>query len=278
MESEAAGTAVLIRVLEAVGLVVAPFATLTGLLYYFGWVRTNAIFSEFGIDANLLKYTTQDYLLRSAGVAFRPCAAVLLGAAVVLLAHRLLTRALENRPRHRQAVLSEVIALALLLLAPGVGVLFGRTSLLTPLTAAAALITGVLLLEVAVSLWTAGERTERLLRRGIVAGVVVVGLFWAFSVYAQQTGDRLAAGLSGNLGVLANAVVLSTDDLSLAGPGVVRTDLGEGVAYRYQYTGLRLLVYRNDRWFLLPSGWHGDPAARAIVLPDGTGLRVELSR
>jgi len=60
--------------------VVTPFATLTGLLYYFGWVRTNAIYSHFGIDANLLAYSLQDYLVRSAGVAFRPCAAALLGA------------------------------------------------------------------------------------------------------------------------------------------------------------------------------------------------------
>ncbi|WP_433832429.1 hypothetical protein ACQP2E_16110 [Actinoplanes sp. CA-015351] len=59
---------------------------------------------------------------------------------------------------------------------------------------------------------------------------------------------------------------------------MVRADLGEGAAYRYQCTGLRLLVYRNDRWFLLRSGWHGNREARAIVLPDAAGLRVELSR
>jgi len=80
------------KVLEYVGLVIAPFATLTGLLYYFGWVRTNALFGYFGIDANLLSYTTQDYLVRSVGVAFRPCAALLAGAALALAAYRLIAR------------------------------------------------------------------------------------------------------------------------------------------------------------------------------------------
>jgi hypothetical protein len=292
--AEAEGTAGLFRVLEMVGLVVAPFATLTGLLYYFGWVRTNAIFDRFGIDANLLGYTTQDYLLRSAGVAFRPCAAVLLGASVLLVTHRLLARAVARDPRLRGPVLAEVIGFALLLLVPGGAVLFGRAGpLLSPLAAAVALLSGVLLLESAATLWAQaglpagargrspaeapdGGRAERLIRRGIVAGVAIVGLFWAFSVYAQQTGERLAAALSSNPGALAGAVVLSKEDLAISGPGVERSDLGKDVAYRYRFSGLRLLVYRNDRWFLLPAGWKGDTTARSIVLPDGAALRVEL--
>ncbi|BBH69869.1 hypothetical protein ACTI_65540 [Actinoplanes sp. OR16] len=266
----------LFRIVETAGLVVAPFATLTGLLYYFGWVRTNAIFSEFGIDANLLGYSAQDYLLRSAGVAFRPCAALLIGATAVLLTHRLVARAVAIDARLRPVVLAEVGAFAVLLLVPGISVLFGEAHYLTPIAAATALIAGALLLEIAVTQWAASTRPELMMRRGLVAGVVVVGLFWAFSTYAQQTGDRVARDLSRNLGVMANAVVFSAEDLSVGGPGVVRTDLGEQSAYRYRYAGLRLLVYRNDRWFLLPSGWTGDPAARAIVLPDRETLRVEL--
>ncbi|MEU8240939.1 hypothetical protein AB0C07_22070 [Actinoplanes missouriensis] len=126
------------------------------------------------------------------------------------------------------------------------------------------------------TLWRPGSRPEHLLRRGIVAGVVVVALFWAFSVYAQQVGDRLGATLSGNPGGLTVAVVLSAEDLAITGPGVTRTDLGSGGAYRYRYTGLRLLVHRNERWFLLPDGWGRDPAARSIILPDTASLRVEL--
>ena len=71
-------------ILETIAGVLAPITVITGLLYYFGWVRTAAIFSHFGVDQRILAYSIEDYLLRSAGVAFRPLAFVLIGVATSL--------------------------------------------------------------------------------------------------------------------------------------------------------------------------------------------------
>lgn len=261
------------KILETIGLVVTPFATLTGLLYYFGWVRTNAIFAHYGIDANLLGYSPQDYLLRSAGVAFRPCAALLLAAGAALLAYRVISRASAGGWAHRRIVLADVAVLALLILVPSVGVLLGAVRTGTPLLAAAGIVAGSLLLEFAATGWPiAGDRRpERLIRRAVVAGAVVVGLFWSFAIHAQQTGERVAGSLR-----MSNAVVFSADDLALSGPGVTATKVAGDSAYPYRYAGLRLFIYRNGRWFLLPAGWRGDNAAAAIILPDSDKIRVEL--
>jgi len=43
--------------------------------------------------------------------------------------------------------------------------------------------------------------------------------------------------------------------------------------YRYRYTGLRLLITRGDRYYLLPAGWAVRTDA-TYVLKDGDGLRV----
>src|SRR5215510_12251894 len=75
------------RTVELAASVVGPVTVLAALLYYFGWVRTAALFDYFGIDQRLLGYTTQDYLARSAGVAFRPTTALVLGALAAIVAH-----------------------------------------------------------------------------------------------------------------------------------------------------------------------------------------------
>lgn len=250
---------------------VAPFATLTGLLYYFGWVRTNAIFGYFGIDANLLAYSPQDYLLRSAGVAFRPCAALLLGAAAAVLVHGLLRRA------GSRVLLADVIVTGVLLIIPGVVVLFGWWRLDDPLPAAAGLVFGAVLVEIGATLWPARPSpAERALRRATVAGAVVIGLFWSFAVHAAQTGERVARALATDPARMSNAVVLSRKDLALSGPGVTTAKGAATGAYPYRYEGLRLFVHRDGRWFLLPAGWRRDNGARTFIVADTDDIRVEV--
>lgn len=57
-------------VLGVVGTLVAPTAVVVGLLYFFGWVRTQAIFSYFGVDTRLIDYSSADYVLRSSEILF----------------------------------------------------------------------------------------------------------------------------------------------------------------------------------------------------------------
>jgi hypothetical protein len=51
----------------------------------------------------------------------------------------------------------------------------------------------------------------------------------------------------------------------------------EAAAFRYCYSGLRLLIRAGGRLFLLPAGWTPgrDPV---IVLPEGGSTRFEFAR
>ena len=58
------------NVLTIIGTITSQIALITAFFYYFGWARTYSLFSYFGIDSNLVGYSTADYVLRSVDVAF----------------------------------------------------------------------------------------------------------------------------------------------------------------------------------------------------------------
>lgn len=75
-------------ILEIVGTVIGPAALVTGLLYYFGWVRTHAIFSYFGVDNRLIEYSPSDYVLRSSAITFDAVIRVAFIALILVGFHR----------------------------------------------------------------------------------------------------------------------------------------------------------------------------------------------
>jgi hypothetical protein len=52
---------------------------------------------------------------------------------------------------------------------------------------------------------------------------------------------------------------------------------GPDAAYRFRYTGLKLIVRAGGRWFLLPAGWTPGNRGAALLLPDTDDLRVEFT-
>lgn len=132
-------------VLAVIGTLVAPTAVVAGLLYYFGWVRTEAIFSYFGVDIRLIDYSPTDYILRSSNVLFNAVIRLAFVALLLVGVHRfLIIRALHlpGRSRSRAAVqwfviIGEVagvvlaaVVLAAVVFPAGVG---SRLGLLVPL-------------------------------------------------------------------------------------------------------------------------------------------------
>ena len=146
-------------VVEFASRVLAPAGVLTAMLFYFGYVREQALFAYFGVDLGSLGFTTTDYLVRSTGTVFVPVATLLVAAVAAVAGHYLLFYSLGRMGRRSQRITCLVLcAAAVVLLLMGVIGLYRRAYLLLdPRAAPAALGTGALLLEyVAVASRTIG--------------------------------------------------------------------------------------------------------------------------
>ena len=254
-------------------LVIAPFTVITAWFYYFGWVRANSIFSYFGIDQPMLGFTSQDYLLRSVGIAFKPLLIFLLAMAACFILGKAFT---EVNMRHRSAGLAlryALCATGAALIGLGVAGAFELWPRPEPIGAALSLAIGALLVEVTrTSTGTAGRRD--LPQRALVWLTVIVGAFWATALHAQETGTNWAEGWASNAYVRPQVIVHSATDIGIAGNGINREVTNSKKAYRY--SGLRLLIYSNKKWFLLSGrSGNGNPSA-VVILPDDDKVRVEI--
>ena len=282
------------RGLQVVTAIVAPTTLLTALLFYFGWIRTNALFQYFGVDATTLGFTTQDYLLRSSEALYVPLGTLLVVGLVALWLHSVVATWLAAR-RRLDLLRGIAVALGLVglaLFARGVaGVALPRLSrtdfLVTPVCLGLGSALG------AYGRWLWLRRREVLddhrdaTQPGwagttslvLVVLLMVVSLFWATTNYARAYGRGRAAQYARLLAVRPGVVVYSADRLFLQGPGVVETPLpaGQHTSYRYRYSGLRLLTESRGHLFLLPAGWTLTDGS-AIVLADSDKLRVEYIR
>jgi hypothetical protein len=160
--------------------------------------------------------------------------------------------------------------------------------LLTPLSVAAA----VALLSYAVHLSRrprgaddrAGGSDPRARRLAAITQAIVlllIGfcLFWFIGAYAGANGNTTAYRTALELHKQTGVVVYSAQRLYITdAPGTHETRLsGTDSAYRFKYTGLRLLAQSKDRYFLLPDGWSKYHPV-TIVLPDTNDIRVDLIR
>jgi hypothetical protein len=275
---------------------VAPTTLLTALLYYFGWARTSAQAQYLGLDDSVLGYSTQEYLLRSISAMFLPLGAMLLLALAWASGHVALSRwitdvSADDPDRRRRPVswlLWGLVAMGMALLAVGVlGAVFPNRAgydLVTPLSfgfGTALTSYGVFLRRrwLAHATPSSGAADEARWLRSfmvtLVALVVALSLFWAVSDYAGAVGRGRGQQLVANLARRPSVVVYTPKRLQLAAPGVRETVLEDpDAAYRFRYSGLKLLFRSNDKYFLLPVGWSVADAP-TIVLSDTEALRVE---
>lgn len=279
------------NLLETATLVLAPTTVITALLFYFGWAQTNALFGRLGIDQSALGFTVQDYLLRSVNSTFRPLSVVLLAATAGLSVHIAVTRALATPGRGRVAerVWPVSVVAGGLLLAAGLSGLWGLVRYrvdfpVVPLSL------GVELGLLAYGAHLRGQAPERrgataavprtllAARRTVVAIFVLVMLFWSVAVYAQARGVREAARVAATISRRPDVTVYSARRLHLEGPTIRETELpGPDAAYRYRYSGLKLVVRSGGKWFLLPASWTPGNRGAALLLPDTDDLRVEFT-
>lgn len=278
--------------LELVALVAAPTTILAAFAFFFGWTFTNARTSYFGIDPSTLGFSTQDYLLRSTDALFVPLGTMLVLGLLAVGLHAVAKAALTDprrQPAVRRTAHGALVAGAVLFAIGVVAVFeplpFSSRSLVPPVS----LGVGVALLAYGLHVLrpldapqpkrASGALLARPLSPSLAATLVtlLVGLsgFWAASRYAESLGISRAKRLAATIDSRPRVEVFAPRRLHIAARGVIEHRLsGADSAYRYSYSGLRLLVRSGGRYFLLPEGWSRRKGA-AIVLSDTPALRFE---
>ncbi|WP_234426584.1 hypothetical protein [Streptomyces niger] len=109
--------------------------------------------------------------------------------------------------------------------------------------------------------------------------LAVAGIFgmWLIALVAGHLGQTDAEADAAGVARRVPVVVFSTELLSMTGPPGLDApvDLGKNKHYRYRYTGLRLLVERHDRYYLIPMGFDRDTDP-TYVIEDDDSIRIEL--
>lgn len=280
------------RVLTAV---VPPVTLVTALLFYFGWTRTYTQARFLGADASVFGYSTQDYLLRSVDSLYFPLIVLTGLGLLALLGHRLVVDRLASSPDRADGALRKagtaLVVTGAVLLAYGVlysAVLFRLGTRVLDLTGPLAVGLGVLL--AGYGAWvrrrSTGHQTGVLasnqapwlapVAAGLLLALSALSLFWAVGNYARWRGQDLAEAVVATYQLRPGVVVYAPQRLALSGGGVVEDELpGSDLAYRFRYSGMRLLDRVGSTYFLLPEDWGDSP--RLILLPADADLRVELT-
>ncbi|WP_328503631.1 hypothetical protein OG828_36970 [Streptomyces sp. NBC_00457] len=295
--------------LTALANVVAPTTVVTALLFYFGYVATNARFRSFGVSLDLVDLSLQDLLLYGVEALVPPLIFIAL-ASLLVVAARTGLRWLMAAPR-RDAIsgwTGVLMALAgLLALLRGVmgllvpGVARNEAIATTPASLAGGavlLACGLHVLRVVAVRWDrarpAAEGTRpgeladwlespalaRTLRYGLawVAVLLVAGAFWAVNSFAASYGRARALDDAAALPDRPAVVLYTKEPLNDLPPGVRQSVLpgADGkAAFRYRCTGLRLLVESGSRLFLVPADWDPD-TARTLVVPYDDTVRMQV--
>ncbi|MEU4515871.1 hypothetical protein AB0G05_40800 [Nonomuraea wenchangensis] len=273
----------LTRVWSVLAHVVTPTTFVAAVMMYVGAVRANTMYAGLGIEQSMLGLSFQEYMLRSVAPAIEPLILLLVLALIAPTAHRWLVRSAD---RHRTATTRVVTVMSVLgAVSVAVGIVAMAGWWRTPFYVVPfCLGLGVFVLVYGDSLRRrirprpASSPADQLVRRTVCAALLLVLLLWAVTLYAQRRGAEAALQYRVDSAGLPSTVVYAARRLHLEGPGIKETALPDPAAmYRYRYTGLRLLIHSNQRYFLLPACWASDPWARAIALPADGSLRLEFA-
>ncbi|OON72953.1 hypothetical protein GBW32_17330 [Streptomyces tsukubensis] len=251
-------------------------------MLYAGFIHSNAYYSYFHLDTFAIGFDSLELAVRSLRLATFP---VLIALALVVVLPRVpeLLTALGVR-QDLLGKLSEAGRVAAraypAFVVAGVVVMLLWRYVQPFGWAAPVLVAGGLLLgqtqTARASEPGGGTRGGRVWRRGVP--IVVAGLFlmWAVALVAGDLGRADAHGDEHRIVRRVAVVVLSTDRLSMSGsPSLHSEDLGARTHYRYRYTGLRLLVERSGRYYLLPLDWTR-ATGTTYIIQDDDSIRLEL--
>jgi hypothetical protein len=273
---------------------------IAALIVYFGWVRDRAYFGYLGVDPDLMQFSPQDSLKRSADSTFGTAVRALAIILVLAVVERGLRRLSDPAQRGRVTA-----AMARFALGPGSIILLGVGFLLalgvgyptvSPTLSALVFAVG------AVAVLRNGGQViggpalpdatsrEAVMVRLTAVTALVLACFWAATIYAQDLGERRAKQIAATPTLwLPLATIYSDTYLDLPGSMLTATAVptptdGEdghgattGPTRRYRYTGLRVLGHSSGRWFLITGFYQGMDHPSVLILPDDPKLRIEVT-
>lgn len=281
--------------LQLITSIGSPLALMTALLFYFGWVRSQAQAKAFGTDLSVFAMSTQELVLRSIDGLFVPAMVLLLIALLGLRLHKVMMAGPRPAPRlawlrlprwmraprtvwiRRLARLlgpSWIVILAVAVLLLVVATEVGRATL--PLWISLAI-----LCPAYASFLTRraiGDQTRT--SRPIIAVVVMLltlSLFLLTERFANLAGEARAQDIKDNISDrLPAAIVHSVHDLHITAPYVSETRIatGEAGSFQYRYEGLYLLQRSGGKYFLVSDGWD-EGRGRLIPVPDNESIRLD---
>lgn len=268
--------------IEKGSAVVAPVTVLTAMFVYFGFVRTSAFFGYFGVNMGVLKLAVQDYVLRSVDISFGAVARLALFGALLIALDRGVAAALARRApgsRTDRALRWTLTAAGAVLVVFGLTSAVSRTvvAVLSPLIGSLVLAFGaIVMLRFGSTFLT--DRPVRG-RTNVLTGVVLlISGFWAATIYAQDLGQEAARSIDAAVGRLPLVTVFSTEALDLPGRDVSASRISvDEREYRYRYSGLSLLTYSNDRWFVITGRISDGYRSSVAILRDSDAIRVEVA-
>ncbi|WP_433824421.1 hypothetical protein ACQP2E_19940 [Actinoplanes sp. CA-015351] len=276
--------------------IVAPVTLVTALLLYFGYIGTRARLEYFGVYLDMTGLSNQDLVMSGLEVVYFPAAMIFLALLAGALVHGVVTWLLSAPHRDRETLVVAAITVTLGVLAIGralIGLFNVEVSRVeTPGTTPLALALGPLLVFYGVWIgwrvvqrqaapdsrlltWHASPpvRQVRLAALAAVAGLLVVGLFWAANSFAWAFGTGRAYEEAGNLANRPELIIDTKDRLAEPPAGVTETPLpGDGFTYRY--TGLRLLIEADGRLYLVPAPW--TVTSKTLIIAFDDEIRVQL--
>ncbi|MFG3440636.1 hypothetical protein ACGF0J_25555 [Nonomuraea sp. NPDC047897] len=268
--------------LDLIGKIGPPATLLTAVFVWAGYVATLQRFRYFGVYLELADLPIQELVLYGVEVAYPIVLALLLAALGVLLLHAALARAAAWRPaRSRPALAGATAAAGTAMLARGLaGVLRpalaqAETPGVTPLClglGVPALVYAYWLLD-----RSTGDRFGQ--ARLIAAAIGIVGLFWAVSSFAGESGVARGLEDARRLHERPEVVVYAKQPIPDLDRITDYGDFGERAGFRHRYRGLRLLLESGGRLFLVPLTWKpGDDRAgiSTFVIPYDKNIRLQL--
>lgn len=267
--------------------VLSQTVLLSSVLFYFGWVRTQASWGYFGVDVGLLGYSTADFALRSINATFLPLIGIGVVALLAVALHRsvLLPAMLATRSARGRAIVRVVIGTAYAVGTSALVVL--AIGLLVPTAVSWApdlTLPLALLLSAGLLAYVDRLRAAQLpvspgkpgLRPPILAVLALIGLLWCVAAYARRTGEEAAAAVAASLTARPAVTIYSAERLAISGPGVIVASLAQPDAkYKFRYSGLVMLQPLQDHYLLLAAHWRKgiDPV---YVVPAGNDVRMDI--